>query len=93
MCIFAEIHHVNELPSRFFVSPATMNRWFRRYLHLTPHAFLESKKLSHAKTLLGEGKSVTEACMTAGFSDCFRFIATFYNKFGVTPYKYKRNVK
>lgn len=87
---FSSIHSVNQLLSKHFISSATLNRWFRKYIHSSPREYLESKKLSHAVRLLTEGASVTDACMRSGFSDCSHFIALFKRKFGETPLKYKR---
>lgn len=87
---FAEIRYVNDILEHHFISSATLNRWFKRYIHLSPREFLESKKLSHAASLLASGKSVTDACMQSGFSECSYFIGRFKKKFGETPYKYKQ---
>ena len=87
---FPELHSVNELTEIYFISPSTLNRWFQRYLHVSPHTFLESKKLAHAAQLLLQGKNVTDACMQSGFSDCSHFIRLFKKNFGETPLKYKQ---
>ncbi len=87
---FATIHYVSDIIDKHFVSSATLDRWFRRYLHITPREFLESKKLSHAANLLAVGESVTDACLKSGFSDCSHFIRLFKKKFGETPLKYKQ---
>lgn len=87
---FAEIHHINEVVEQHFVSTATLNRYFKRYLHISPREFLESKKLSHAARLLSSGSSVMDACMGSGFSECSHFIRRFKMKFGETPLKYKQ---
>jgi len=87
---FADINHVNDLIERHFVSPATLNRWFRKYIHLSPRELLESKKLAHAAKLLSQGASVTDACLQSGFSDCSHFIVLFKKKFSETPLKYKQ---
>ena len=86
---FASIRHVGELLERHYVSRATLDRWFRKYLRVSPREFLEAKKLANAKSLLDEGKTVTDACMLSGFSDSSHFIAVFKKKFGETPFKYK----
>lgn len=86
---FAEIKGVAEIAEAHFVSTATLNRWFRKYIHSSPREYLESLKLSQAAKLLSSGESVTEACMRSGFSDCSHFIALFKKKFGETPLKYK----
>lgn len=88
---FDQIQYINEIYDKFFISPATLTRWFRKYIHLSPKEFLESKKLAYAKTLLKNGCTVTEASMQSGFSCTSYFIAVFKRKFGVTPLAYKRN--
>ncbi len=90
---FAEIHHINQLTEQYFISHATLSRWFRQYLHTSPREYLESKKLSHAVKLLAEGATVTEACINAGFPCCSHFIVLFKKKFGETPLKYKKGLK
>ena len=90
---FAEIHHINQLTDRYFVSHATLGRWFRQHLHTSPREYLESKKLAHAVKLLTEGATVTEACINAGFPCCSHFIALFKKKFGKTPLQYKKELK
>ena len=87
---FAEIHHINQLTDRYFVSHATLSRWFRKYLHTSPREYLESKKLAHAVKLLDSGATVTEACINSGFPCCSHFIGLFKKKFGETPLKYKK---
>ena len=87
---FAEFRHVGDIIGRHYISQATMNRWFRKYLNISPREFLEAKKLSYAKALLESGHTVTEACMLSGFSDCSHFISVFKGKFGETPFKYKQ---
>lgn len=87
---FREIQHVGELYDRFFVSPSTMNRLFRKYIHLSPREFLESRKLSCAQRLLTRDLTVTEVCLQCGFADCSHFISIFKKKFGETPYRYKQ---
>ena len=88
---FARIHSVSELSQIYFISPATLNRWFRKHLQISPREYIESKKLAYACKLLRESASVTDACLQAGFSDCSHFIALFKRKFGETPLQYKTN--
>lgn len=86
---FAEITHVGEILEHSYISKATLSRWFRKYLRLSPKEFLEAKKLSCAKALLSGGAGVTEACMQVGFNDPSHFIAVFKKRFGETPLQYK----
>lgn len=83
---------VKTLADYSFVSIATINRWFRKYLHLSTKEYLLTKKLSYAKDLLSKGVSVEEASDSAGFFDSSHFIAVFKKKFKITPYKYKKQI-
>lgn len=89
---FDQIQYINEIYDKFYTSPATLTRWFRKYIHLSPKEFLESKKLAYAKKLLRNGCTVTEACMQSGFSSSSYFIAVFKKRFGITPFAYKRDI-
>ena len=87
---FALIHRLSDIENAEFVSPSTLNRWFRKYVHKSPKDYIAEKKLYFAARLLSSGASVTEACMQSGFSDCSHFIVLFKKKFGETPLKYKK---
>lgn len=90
---YREIQHVREICDLFYISPSTINRLFRKYIHLSPREFLESKKLACAQQLLSRDLTVSQVCLQCGFSDCSHFIAVFKKKFGETPYKYKTSRK
>lgn len=88
---YAEIHFIEEIADRFHISIPTLNRWFRQYVHLSPGKLLAAKKLSCAEKLLRNDYSVADACFSAGFPDCSRFIALFKSKYGLTPLQYKKH--
>ncbi len=89
---FTQIHNIREISDKFFISSATLNRWFKKYLQLSPREFLEARKLSYAQKLLSKGVSVNNVCIKSGFTDCSYFISVFKKKFGETPLKYcKKN--
>ena len=89
---FVSINHVSDILTKHYISQATLNRYFRKYIHTTPHEYLDSQKLSYAAKLLSEGKTVTESCIQSGFSDCSRFIVLFKRKFFLTPMQYKKSL-
>ena len=70
---FTDFNTVNDISIKAFVSTATINRWFRKYLHLSPKEYLLAKKLSYAKELLSKGYTVAEAGYNAGFFDSSHF--------------------
>lgn len=80
-----EITGVSEICDKFFLSPSTLDRMFRKHLGLTPKQYITSGKLSCAKQLLLQGESVEITAFSCGFADSSRFISVFKNKFGLTP--------
>lgn len=89
---FAHIRTAEEIADTFFISTATLNRWFRTWLHISPKAYLETRRLSCAKALLAQGSSVTQTAISAGFPNCSRFIAVFKQAFGITPLQYQKTL-
>ena len=87
---YTQLHSLEDIVQATHISSSTLNRWFRRYLQLSPRKYIEALKLSYAQRLLLEGHSVTTACNRSGFSDCSRFIAVFKSKFGETPLQYQK---
>lgn len=64
-------------------------RDFRQVHGLTPGEFLRMKRLERAKQILGEGYSLTQAAMDAGFSDQSHFSRMFRKAYGMTPSAYR----
>ena len=87
---FATINSLEEVCQRNFISHSTLCRLFKKHLHTTPGLYLESKRLAHSRILLGQGKSVTDACVESGFQDYSNYIRLFKKRFGVTPNKFKQ---
>lgn len=86
---FSEITSLSYLTEKYYISPSTLNRLFQKNLHTSPKLYLESKRLAHSRILLKEGKSVTDACMESGFSDCSNYIRLFKKRFHKTPREYQ----
>ena len=84
---------VGDLLERHYVSQATLNRYFQKYLHISAQKYLLSQKLLFSAQLLSQGCSVTEACIQSGFTDCSRFIVQFKREFSVTPKQYQTSYK
>lgn len=86
---FTKIDHLEYLHETYFISPSTLGRLFRTYLHTTPKQYLETKRLSCSRILLKQGYSVYDACTAAGFSDYSNYIRLFRRRFGMTPKQYQ----
>lgn len=89
---YDSIKNINELVSKLDISITTLERYFKKYLSMTPKRYLEDRKLSQACMLLRQNYSVTDACFESGFDDYSHFIAIFKKNFGITPLKYKKNI-
>ena len=72
------------------VSVNTLERHFQHEIGMKPGVYIKEKKLMLAKELLRTGSNVQESCVKSGHTDCSRFIADFKKRFGITPYRYKK---
>jgi AraC-like DNA-binding protein len=66
-------------------SPRTIQRLFLAETGLPFSQWRQRLRLLHGAAALGEGKSVTEAGLEAGYAGTSAFIAAFRKHFGVTP--------
>ena len=66
-------------------SPRTIQRLFLAETGLPFTQWRQRLRLLHGAAALGEGKSVTEAGLEAGYAGTSAFIAAFRKHFGVTP--------
>ena len=88
---FTTIDGIDYFTEKYYLSPSTLGRLFRIHLHTSPGLYLETKKLAHSRNLLRAGKTVTEACTGAGFSDVSGYIRLFRKRFQMTPGEYRKN--
>ena len=65
-------------------------RCFRALFGVTPHQFRTSTRLERARQLLGDGRSVTDACLAVGFASPGSFSHLFGRRVGVAPSVYRR---
>lgn len=87
---FDETFVISDIAKEANVSINTLERHFNRIFNMSPTAYLRKKRLANSVKLLTEGKTVTEASMQSGFSDCSAFISLFKKAYGTTPFKYKK---
>ena len=85
-----EIHSLSYFTEQYRISPAQLRKLFGQYLHSTPKAYLENRRLAYSRILLRGGRNVTEACMEAGFPDLSNYIRLFRSHFGITPAEYQK---
>jgi len=76
------------------LSPFHFHRLFTKAFGETPHEFLTSRRIGHAKRMLaGDHASITDICFEAGYSSLGSFSAKFQKSVGLSPSEYRRNVR
>ena len=83
-------YSIVKLASECNMSPTHFRRIFDKYTGSSPKEFILSLKISRAKQLLSEGKSIKEAAELAGFNDIFYFMRAFKKMTGVTAGRFNR---
>ena len=72
------------------MSPSHFSRQFRAAFGETPYAYLQSRRLERAMALLRRGDlSVTDVCLTVGFTSLGSFSSTFTRLVGEPPSAYR----
>jgi AraC-like DNA-binding protein len=85
---FAEKIDLNNIASEASFSKFHFIRLFKNVYGKSPHQYLTTVRLDHAKTLLRSNHSVTEACNAVGFTSLSSFTALFNKHIGESPSRY-----
>lgn len=85
---FAEPIDVDDLASASGTSRFHLSRLFKAALGRSPYQYLLDVRLDEAARLLRRGRTVTDAALSAGFSDLSRFARMFQRRFGARPSAY-----
>lgn len=83
---------LEKLAQQVFVSSYYLSHLFRREMGVTFSDYLTKVRVSRAKELLMEGRSVEDVCGRVGYNDGNYFIKIFKKYVGVTPAKYRKTV-
>ena len=75
----------NELIRLAHADISTIRRYFKNEYQLTPLAYHRRKRLLHAKELINNGISYTNAAYETGFESISGFRDAFYKEFAQTP--------
>ena len=72
-----------------YVSANQLCKLFKMYCNTTVSKYIVSKRITEAKKLLAEGRSVTDTAFMCGFNDYANFIRVFKKTVGTPPGKYR----
>lgn len=90
-CHLDERLTIDELSTRFGVSPTALKKEFRRLYGQPLHAWLQEQRLTQAARLLRESTmTVLSVAQEVGYSSTSQFSAAFVRRFGHTPGQYRR---
>ena len=85
---------VRAIARRAGLSPFHFIRLFKAVFGATPHQYRSHARIERAKALLIlSDQSVTEVCMTVGFSSLGSFSTLFAQRVGETPSAYRRRIR
>jgi AraC-like DNA-binding protein len=81
---------VDDMAAAAGLSRAHFSREFRRAFGESPHAYLHTRRLERAASLLRiTDRSVAEICMSVGLRSVGSFTSTFTRTYGVSPTAYR----
>ena len=72
------------------MSPAHLQRTFKRHLGLTPREYADARRVERLKGLLRRGDSVTAATYEAGYGAASRLYERSDSRLGMTPAAYRK---
>ena len=62
------------LATNIYISQSTLYRLFKDKLGIMPAKYIEAKRMSLAKSMLLEEKSLCEICSACGYNNCSHFV-------------------
>jgi AraC-like DNA-binding protein len=87
---YAERLEVDDMAKAAGLSRAHFSREFKHAFGVSPHAYLLTRRLERAASLLRvTDRSVTEVCMDVGLQSLGSFTTSFKRMYGKTPTAYR----
>ncbi|MEA2310745.1 MAG: hypothetical protein QOE28_713 [Solirubrobacteraceae bacterium] len=87
---YAEPLGVDDMAAAAGLSRAHFSREFRRTFGVSPYAYLLTRRLERAATLLRvTDRSISDVCFSVGLASVGSFTTSFRRMFGVSPSAYR----
>ncbi|MDR1699757.1 MAG: AraC family transcriptional regulator [Lachnoclostridium sp.] len=92
---YLELHLLDKITLEALSNQLSLNKYylchrFKEETGTTIFNYLHLRRIAVAKSLLSDGKNVTEACYQSGFNDYSNFITSFKKVTGITPKHYQK---
>lgn len=81
---------LNQLAANAGLSPYHFHRVFKSITGMTPREYAAAHRVSRVRTALRNGKSVTEAVVSAGYGSGSRFYEKSTEHLGMTPTQFRK---
>lgn len=91
-CHYARPIDLRAIAARACLSQHHFIRLFQRHYGQTPGRYLREVRLRRARELLGQGASVTQACLAVGYTSVASFSLLFRRSSGVPPSRYRKAI-
>ncbi len=75
------------------LTPYAALRRFRRELGTTPHAYLLQYRVRQAHKAIGDGRTLADAALLAGFADQSHMTRAFARQLGLTPGQWRSSLR
>lgn len=79
---------IERLAKRFACSTTHFRRIFHAYAGRSPREFITSLRISRAKELLAQGKSIKQTAQLVGYQDVLYFLRVFKKTTGLSPRRF-----
>jgi AraC family transcriptional regulator, arabinose operon regulatory protein len=79
---------IETVSKKFNLSYPHFRRLFKQYTGRSPREFVTALRISRAKELLSQGRSVKETAALVGYDDLFYFMRVFKKTVGISPGKF-----
>ncbi|MGF1681950.1 helix-turn-helix transcriptional regulator [Photobacterium makurazakiensis] len=80
---------LNDLAKAAFMSRFHYVRVFKQVYGVTPRSYLKDMRISKAKQLLKDGRSITDTCFEVGYESLATFSTTFKKSTGYSPREFQ----
>lgn len=90
---FDKNHSLNELASKFNISPYHLQRTFKKIIGITPRQYTEALRMENFKNQLRQNKKIINAVYESGYNSSSSLYQFSASNLGMTPNTYRKGGK